>query len=168
MLLALALAGCAASASAGHPAGGTGPGAVALLYARALFAGHFAAASRYVAPASRNSLLALTDGLRSSSITGRDLAVGSTTVAGSAATAVLTGTVCSTGSTAALPSAGPGPLPTANCVTNTDPHSTSPVFTVHLAQGSGDRWLVVFLEPSAAPSPSSLPNVAGSSSAPPS
>ena len=40
--------------------------------------------------------------------------------------------------------------------------------SVHLAHGSDGRWSVVFLEPFAPPSPSSLPTVVSSSSAPPS
>ena len=80
---------------------------MALRFTRTLLAGHFAAASRYVAPASRNGFLVLTGGLRPSSVSGSNLAVGSTTINGAAAVVVLTGTICTGGGTAP-PSASPG------------------------------------------------------------
>jgi hypothetical protein len=171
ILVALLLLGCGPVSPASDPArsvASTGPATVALRYARALFAGHFAAASRYVAPASRNSFLVLTDGLRSASIAGHHLAVGSTKVRGSAAIAVLTGTICSSGSVAPLPLPGSGVSAREDCVTNTDRHSTSPIFTVDLSRGPDDQWLIVFLVPPGSRSPGPAPSVEQSSSAPPS
>lgn len=151
-LMALSVAGCATAGAARDPAPAAmpGPGAVALGYGRALFAGQFVAASRYVAPASRNGFLVLTDGLRPSGIGSRDLAVGSTVINGRAAITVLTGTVCS-GGTATVAPASPGSAGARDCVTNTDPHSSSPVFTVNLARAPGGQWLVVFPAPSGTP-----------------
>jgi hypothetical protein len=71
------------------------PATVALGYSRALFLGDYAEASRYVVPSDRNAFLALTTGLGKSSITSRHLAVGSTTVTGSTAVSILTGTIYS-------------------------------------------------------------------------
>jgi hypothetical protein len=147
VLAALGLAGCASHAGNQESASDTGPATVALRYTQALFAGDFAAASRYVAPTSRNVFLVLTDGLGHSSITSRSLAVGSTTVTGSAAVTILTGTICSTGSMASL---APGEASSAErCVTNTDAHSTNAVFRVALTRGSDARWMVVYRAPAA-------------------
>lgn len=145
-LLALSVTGCAAAGAARDPAPAATPAAVALGYGRALFAGQFVAASRYVAPASRNGFLVLTDGLRPSRIGALDLAVGSTVINGPAAITVLTGTVCS--GVAAVASASAGSAGAHDCVTNTDPHSTSPVFSVNLARAPDGQWLVVFPAPS--------------------
>jgi hypothetical protein len=120
---------------------------VALRYSQALFAGDFAAAARYVTPASRNTLLALTDGLSGTSLTSRDLAVGSVSISGSSAVAVLTGTICSSRSMAPLSSSGPSAHD--QCLTNTDPHSASPAFQVELSRGPDGQWVVVYLMPSA-------------------
>jgi hypothetical protein len=148
-LLALSVTGCAAAGAALDPAQAAKPAAVALGYGRALFAGQFVAASRYVAPASRNGFLVLTDGLRPSGIGARDLAVGSTVINGPAAITVLTGTVCS--GVAAVAPTSAGGAGAHDCVTNTDPHSTSPVFSVNLARAPDGQWLVVFPAPPGAP-----------------
>jgi len=163
-LIALGLAGCASAASGPGPAPSAAPGTVALRFTRTLLAGHFTAASRYVAPASRNAFLVLTDGLRPSSVSGRNLAVGSTTINGPAAVVVLTGTICTGGGTAP-PSASPGrPAPGA-CISNTDPHGGNPAFRVDLAKGPDGQWLVVYRVPTATPSTGGT-GITGSSSAP--
>jgi len=172
-LITLLLASCGSPGpgSATDAAGnltGADPGNVALRYTRTIFTGNFIGASRYVAPASRKGFLVLADGVRSASIAAYRLAIGSTKVRGSAAVVVLTGTMCRSGSTAAVPSGGSGASSRANCLTNDSPRSTSPIFTVHLSRASAGKWLVVFLYPPASQTFSSPSSIEQSSSAPPS
>jgi hypothetical protein len=148
---ATVLTGCSSThqrkAATGSP--GTGPAQVALTYASALFSGEFEVASHQVDLAGRGAFLALTAGLGASSIRSHDLAVGSSAVAGTAAIVILTGTICSSGSMATLPAAQQQSSG-AGCVSNTDPHSASPIFRVDLAS-EGGQWLVTFRMPSSAP-----------------
>src|SRR5664279_56517 len=131
-LAALILAGCGSSGAGPRSADSNRAGAVALRYAKALFAGRFAAASRYVAPSGRNAFLVLTDGADSSSLRAHNLAVGSTIVTGSTAVTILTGSLCSRAGAAE------------HCVTNTDPASSSPIFGVDLIRQSNGRWLIIY------------------------
>ena len=115
-----------------------------MAYARALFAGDYSAASRYVDPASRSAFFALTAGLGPRSVSSRHLAAGSATVTGATAVVVLTGTICSSASMTSLASSPASP---STCVTNTDPHAASPIFRIDLAHESDGRWLVVYRAP---------------------
>lgn len=148
-LVALSVAACStATATAGPaPVPGSAPGTAALQYSRALFDGNFTAASRYVAPASRNGFLVLTDGLSPNSVKSHDLAIGSTTVKGSTAVVVITGTVCTDGGVNPSPSAKGGNSTAYNCITNTDRNSSNPVFTVNLDREADGQWMVVYLMP---------------------
>lgn len=147
---AMALAGCG-SAQTPKPlaaSSGNGPDQVAMSYARSLFSGDFDAASQRVDSAGRGSFLALTAGLGPSSVRGHDLAVGSSSVTGTSAVVVLTGTLCSTHSLATLSAAAQSPG--AGCISNADPHSLNPIFRIDLSYEAG-RWLVTFRTPQTSP-----------------
>jgi len=144
----MSLAGCAARSGTPGPAAASGaaPASVAVRYGRAFFAGNFTGASRFVDPSSRSAFLALADGLGPASLSSRNLAAGSTAIRGEVAVVILTGTVCSSASQASLP---PGShAPAARCVTNSDPHSTSPVFRVTLGRETDGRWMIIYQIPS--------------------
>lgn len=165
MVMLGVLVGCGSPSELGTGKGSNNdPGTVALRYNQALFAGDFPAASQYVVPSDRNAFLALTTGLGDSSVTSRDLAIGSVTVNGSTALAILTGTICSTGGTAPLsaPSATSAP----QCISNTDSHSINPAFRVTLSRGSDGAWMVFYQAPEPGRGPPSGPSNAGSRSVP--
>jgi hypothetical protein len=107
-------------------------------FTRALFGGDFDRARRYVAPDSRNALLVVTAGLRDASVSQRDLAAGSLRVHGTSATAILTGTLCSSHSVKRVTRTSH------DCITNRDPHSDNPVFRVGLKLGSDRQWRVSY------------------------
>ncbi|MCP2343842.1 hypothetical protein [Actinomadura rupiterrae] len=117
------------------------PGAVALEYGKAMFAGRFDQAARWVLPAQVGTLRALTLGLPAGSVQARDLAVGSTSTSGGSAVVVLTGTLCRSG--APTKASSPG----MECVTNRDARSTNPIFRIQLAQDTRHQWFVTYPDP---------------------
>jgi hypothetical protein len=117
------------------------PGTIAVRFTQALFGGHFDRARRYVAPDSRNALLVITAGLRSDSLSQHDLAVGSSSVHGTSAATILTGTLCSSHG------AKPVTRSSRDCITNRDPHSDDPMFRVVMTLGPARRWQVSYRLP---------------------
>jgi hypothetical protein len=107
-------------------------------FTRALFEGDFARARQYLAPESRNALRVVTAGLREASVSQHNLAAGTDRVRGTSATAILTGTLCSSHSVKAV-----NRTPH-DCITNRDPHSDNPVFRVGLTLGSDRQWRVSY------------------------
>jgi hypothetical protein len=94
-------------------------------------------AARLVAPDSKKAFAILQaaapPGLRT---TTSSLDIGAVTVRGSRATAVVTGTWCKTDDDHPK-----------QCLTNEDPRSTDPTFTVNLVEAGG-AWMVTFPRPS--------------------
>ncbi|MEA2185034.1 MAG: hypothetical protein QOK16_45 [Solirubrobacteraceae bacterium] len=83
----------------------------------------------------------ITAGLRSDSLSQHDLAVGSSSVHGTSAATILTGTLCSSHG------AKPVTRSSRNCITNRDPHSDDPMFRVVMTLGPARRWQVSYRLP---------------------
>jgi hypothetical protein len=126
-----------------------GAATAALQYAQALFAGDYRMAGGYLEPASHGAFMLITAGLKPSSLRSRNLAVGSSTVTGQAAVVILTGTICASATVGTEPSiAASGAM---QCVTNSDRHSSNPIFGVQLTRAANGNWLVVYRVPAIAP-----------------
>lgn len=114
---------------------------VALDYAKALYSGDTDAARQYVEEDSRDVFARVTSsGIQPSTVASEDLAVGSAEVDGDLATAVLIGTICSTGSSQPLPT-DPGHR-TQYCSSNTDPDTTDASFRIRLHRNTDNAWRV--------------------------
>jgi len=109
-------------------------GQVALAYTRALFSGDLGKARSLVEPGSRSAFQVVAVGVDPKLVTARDLSVGTTAVNGTLADATILGTICRRASK-------PGPD---QCMTNTDPNTTNPIFKVTLAQQPNGDWRVSF------------------------
>ena len=119
-------------------------GNVATAYMQAVMAADFTKAATYVVKQQQNFIkaLALSTGPGTLLKMSGAIAVGTVTVHGQDATAILVGQMCRT-------QAGGSAQP--QCVENKDPNSTSPIFTIHLKQVA-NSWQVALLTPSASPS----------------
>ena len=136
-LLLLGVAGCGASRSGTQSPDGAGE--VALDYTNDLFTGDYDSVKALVQPSDRSGFQLINAGVEPGGADAENLGVGSVSLAGVAATVVLTGSVCRT----ATPG-DPG-----GCITNSDPNSDNPIFRVSLRQDSGS-WQVVFQAPTPA------------------
>lgn len=119
-----------------------GPGAVAVAYADALFAGDFSKASSLVEPGSQSAFRLVKLGIDPRVISARNLSDGSTLVKGSSAITTLLGSVCHRQPSSAASA------PPAECIDNLDPHSANPIFKVASALQPNGQWLVTLAIPS--------------------
>jgi len=112
---------------------------------RAVMAGDFTGASRYVVTQQQDFIkaLALSTGPGTLLRMTGDVAVGNVTVNGDAATAVFVGRMCRTES---------GGAQQPQCVENRDTRFGSPIFTVHLKRIAGTKWQVALPMPTPDPS----------------
>lgn len=155
---ALAIAtGCAsAPQSQGKPTSvqsRTDPAEVAVHYTSALYAGNTQAAASYLRKADQPLFKDVTKGMRPHSTRAENLRAGRSTVHGVHANVVLTGTLC-----ALAPSSSDPASPVERCVSNTDPASSNPIFTVPLIADGGGSWYISYSTP---PSPTTSDAASG-------
>jgi hypothetical protein len=142
MGMALMVAGCSAAATSDRAnADSAAAGKVALAYSSALFHGDLRSAGQLVEPGSQSAFGLVAAGLSGTAVHANGLADGRTVVTGHTAVTTLVGDLCRS-----------GPKPTApptdeQCVSNRDPKSTNPIFTVTTARQPDGRWLVTFSAP---------------------
>jgi hypothetical protein len=131
----VAACGSGGSGSDGAPmtADEAAAGRVALAYASALSSGASKSARRYVASRYRGAFDRLQKAIQGKAATSHGLAVGSVQISGRTATATLTGTFCQ---------GTPADKSADQCVTNHDPHTSNPIFLVHLLHEHERSWRV--------------------------
>lgn len=143
---------CACQSGAPHPVtpDNADPGSVAVQFTQLLYSGEFAQAGKLVSPASVPAYQAVTEALHPGTSRASGLKAGNVRTTGTSAEVVILGELCS-GVGAATPTAAPV------CITNTDPRSSNPIFTVRLTPAAGSTWLVVFIPPTAPATESNSP-----------
>jgi hypothetical protein len=159
---------CASSTaqSAGGRADVSMPSNAAVAYVTALFSGDVDRAAEFILPGDQNLFRYIADGVTSNSTRSENIKAAAVTVVGEKATVILTGTLCTT------PSLSPTPMPSnspstqsptissdnAQCVSNTDPHTTNPIFQVMLKSGDAGHWYVDYGSSGGSTIPTSAPS----------
>lgn len=118
-----------------------GPGQVAVSFMSAVYAGDVRGAAKYLQKSDQPLFLDISKGMQPNSTRAENLMAGNSKVTGNRATVVLTGTLC-----ALAPSTANPMSPTQRCVSNQDPASKDPMFSVSLAQVQGS-WCVTYNSP---------------------
>lgn len=135
-LVLAASTACGAGSTAGGNQGGVASD-TALRYIKAVLVGNYTVAVPLVAPEQRGVLQAIALGAHKNPPAARsDVRVGGVKINGPLATVTFVGTMCR-----------PGAKPhSQQCISNSDPGSSSPIFTVKLARERG-KWYVIYQAP---------------------
>jgi hypothetical protein len=166
VLVALALLSTLAACNPSRDSASVGGGdvsaasSVALKYATDLFDGQVDRARELVEPASQSTFRLVAAGISQQRLKANGLGVGRTQVTGDEATTTLVGDLCRVDPTGAgSPS---------DCISNRDPYSANPIFTVATARQPDGSWrvtLTVKAEAGTAEDSSSSPGATSSAGA---